>query len=129
MEPPPPPLRLPSITDLTAQHIGFLDRHLRTQQDLTREYSHLLLSSSLTKQCSELHSHLLNRLTKRSVSWIHRSFKSNSSFQRLTLSLQNLSLLTSPRPYQIIFIYTPIFIIILMRLSSTDILVIFSPLL
>ncbi|XP_027342746.1 RINT1-like protein MAG2L [Abrus precatorius] len=87
---------LPNITDLTAQHIGFLDEHLRTKQDLSRESSDLLLSSSLAQQYSQLESHLLNHLTKRAVSWISRSFKSKSSLQQLSLALQNLSLRTSP---------------------------------
>ncbi|CAI8596339.1 unnamed protein product [Vicia faba] len=99
MESPHEPLvALPNITDLTKQHIdiGFLDQHLRTEQHLFIESTQLLLSQSLTQQCSHLHSYLLNRITKRTVSWISRSFKSNSSFHHLTLSLQNLSLLTSP---------------------------------
>lgn len=96
--PSPPLIPLPKITQ-QIEIIGFLNQHLRTQQDLIIESTQLLLSSSLTKQCSQLHSYLLNRLTKRTVSWISRSFKANSSFHQLTLSLQNLSLLTSPRPY------------------------------
>nr|XP_027187369.1 RINT1-like protein MAG2L isoform X2 [Cicer arietinum] len=93
--PSPPLIPLPKITQ-QIEIIGFLNQHLRTQQDLIIESTQLLLSSSLTKQCSQLHSYLLNRLTKRTVSWISRSFKANSSFHQLTLSLQNLSLLTSP---------------------------------
>ncbi|KAK7306813.1 hypothetical protein VNO77_44772 [Canavalia gladiata] len=87
---------LPNITDLTEQHIGFLDQHLRTKQDLFLESTNLLLSSSLAEQCSQLESRLLNHLTKRTVLWISRSFKAKSSLQQLSLALQNLSLRTSP---------------------------------
>lgn len=107
--PPPPPLvTLPKMNDLTTkQHnideiIGFLDQNLKTKQDLFIESTQFLISSSLTKQCSQIQSYLLNRITKRTVSWISRSFKANSSFHQLTLSLQNLSLLTSPRPYSLL---------------------------
>ncbi|KAK2387612.1 RINT1 protein MAG2L [Trifolium repens] len=89
---------LPNMNELTKKHIDidFLNQHFRTKQDLFIESTQFLISSSLTKHCSQLHSYLLNNLTKRTVSWISRSFKSNSSFQQLSLSLQNLSLLTSP---------------------------------
>ena len=100
MEPPPPspPLpRLPNTADLTPQHLAFLDQHFRTKRDLSRESFNLPLSSSLSQLCSELESRLLQHLTKRTVSWISRSFSAKSSLQRLSLALQNLSLRTSPR--------------------------------
>ncbi|KAH1034552.1 hypothetical protein AAZX31_20G042300 [Glycine max] len=100
MEPPPPspPLpRLPNTADLTPQHLAFLDQHFRTKRDLSRESFNLPLSSSLSQLCSELESRLLQHLTKRTVSWISRSFSAKSSLQRLSLALQNLSLRTSPQ--------------------------------
>lgn len=100
MEPPPPspPLpRLPNTADLTPQHLAFLDQHFRTKRDLSRESSNLPLSSSLWQQCSELESRLLQYLTKRTISWISRSFSARSSLQQLSLALQSLSLCTSPR--------------------------------
>jgi len=105
MESTKPLVPLPNMNDLTSNIddiIGFLDQHLKTKQDLFIESTQLHISSSLTKQCSQIHSYLLNRITKRTVSWISRSFKANSSFHQLTLSLQNLSLLTSPRPYSLL---------------------------
>ncbi|XP_061352590.1 RINT1-like protein MAG2L [Gastrolobium bilobum] len=83
------------MSDLTAQHIGFLDQHLGTKRDLFHQSTRVLYSS-LTQQCSQLESHIQNLLTKRAVSWISRSFKAKSSLQQLTFNLQNLSLRTSP---------------------------------
>ncbi|KAG4969864.1 hypothetical protein JHK85_036285 [Glycine max] len=99
MEPPPshPLPRLPSTADLTPQHAAFLDQHFRTKRDLSRESSNLPLSSSLWQQCSELESRLLQYLTKRTISWISRSFSVRSSLQQLSLALQSLSLCTSPQ--------------------------------
>ena len=101
-EAPPSPLSLPSLpnpTDLTRQHIGFLDQHLRTHEGLLHNSTQL--SSSLAHQCSQLDSQLRklqSHLTKRTVLWIPRSFEAKSSLDHLTLTLQNLSLRTSPRP-------------------------------
>ncbi|RDY11639.1 RINT1-like protein MAG2L, partial [Mucuna pruriens] len=95
--PSPSPLpRLPNITDLTPQQVGFLDQHFRTKHDLSNESANISLTSSLSQQCSELDSHLLNHVTKRTVSWISRSFKAKSSLQQLSLALPNISLHTSP---------------------------------
>ncbi|KAK7316601.1 hypothetical protein RJT34_00186 [Clitoria ternatea] len=97
MESPPSAIpRLPNITDLTPQHIAFLDQHFPTKQHLSRESTNLLLTSSLTQKCSQLDSELHHRLTKRTVSSISRSFKAKSSLHQLSLALQNLSLRTSP---------------------------------
>lgn len=103
MEPrlaPPLSLSLPNTTDLSPQHLGFLDQHLSTHQDLLLNASNL--SSSLSQQCSELDTNLQNLqndLTKRAVSWISRSFSAKLALDNLNNNLQNLSLRTSRRQY------------------------------
>ncbi|WVY93277.1 hypothetical protein V8G54_032365 [Vigna mungo] len=98
MEPSSSPLpRLPNVADLTPQHSAFLDQHFQTKRDLSLESSNLFLSSSLSQQCSELESMFLLHASKRTVSWISRSFRAKSSLQQLSLALRNLSLRTSPR--------------------------------
>ncbi|KAF7833630.1 RINT1-like protein MAG2L isoform X1 [Senna tora] len=96
------PLSLPNITDLPPQHLGFLDHHFSSHQDLSSNASNL--SSSLTQQCSELDSHLQtlqNELTKRAVSWISRSFLAKSALDQLNRDMQDLGLRTSRRRYGI----------------------------
>ncbi|KAK7401080.1 hypothetical protein VNO78_12392 [Psophocarpus tetragonolobus] len=96
--PSPSPLpRLPNAADLAPEHTNFLDQHFRTKHDLSHESSNLSLSSSLSNQCSELQSLFLSHASKRTVSWISRSFRAKSSLHQLSLALQNLSLRTSPR--------------------------------
>nr|KYP54575.1 hypothetical protein KK1_000766 [Cajanus cajan] len=89
--------RLPNITDLAPQHVAFLDQHFPTKHALSGESANLPLSSSLSQHCSQLQSLLLHHDTKRTVSWISRSFNAKSSLQRLSLALRNLSLRTSPQ--------------------------------
>ncbi|XP_014524439.1 RINT1-like protein MAG2L isoform X1 [Vigna radiata var. radiata] len=92
-------LRLPNVADLTPQHSAFLDQHFQTKRDLSHESSNLFLSSSLSQQCSELESMFLLHASKRTVSWISRSFRAKSSLQQLSLALRNLSLHTSPHGF------------------------------
>jgi len=103
--------RLPNVADLAPQHGAFLDQHFQTKRDLSQESSHLSLSSSLSQQCAELDSFFLLHATKRTVSWIARSFRAKSSLQQLSLSLRNLSLRTSPRMKEkkCFFIYMCVF--------------------
>lgn len=93
---------LPRIKDLSSQQIEFLDQNLRTHQDLSTKTS--LLFTELSQQCSENETVLLNlqkSFTKLVVSWISHSFKTKSSLQNITVSLENLSLLTSQCKFKV----------------------------
>ncbi|KAB5540716.1 hypothetical protein DKX38_013690 [Salix brachista] len=99
--PKPPPQKspfqvLPRRSELSSQHIQFLDQDIVTHQDLLTRAP--LLLSDLTKECSNFDSHLLNlrrKLTKLAVSWISRSFSAKSSLSNVNFLLENLSLQTS----------------------------------
>ncbi|XP_019419823.1 PREDICTED: RINT1-like protein MAG2L isoform X2 [Lupinus angustifolius] len=83
----PPLLSLPQINN--EKQTKFLNKHLKTENDLFHKSTNHL-KSSLTQQCSqlELHIHNLhNRLTKRTVSWISRSFYAKSAILKLIHTL------------------------------------------
>ncbi|CAL0301770.1 unnamed protein product [Lupinus luteus] len=73
------------------KQIKFVNKHLKTENDLFHKSTNHI-TSSLIQQCSqlELHIHNLhNRLTKRTVSWISRSFYAKSAILKLIHTLQN----------------------------------------
>ncbi|KAF2291772.1 hypothetical protein GH714_035540 [Hevea brasiliensis] len=94
--PPPPSGILPRQTELSAAHRDFLDQHLGTHENLHTRAP--LLLTDLTKSFADLEANFLNlqrNLTKRTVSWISRSFGAKSSVSNLNIMLENLSLPTS----------------------------------
>lgn len=91
---------LPKYRELSSEQLRFLDDHFGAPEDplLLHKAPHDPLAV-VRKQCSDLDSDLLrlqSRLAKCCVSWISRSFAAKSAAHSLALSLQNLSLITSP---------------------------------
>ncbi|KAG8663077.1 RINT1-like protein MAG2L isoform X2 [Manihot esculenta] len=94
--PPPPFGVLPRQTELSSGHRDFLDQHLGNHEDLHAKAP--LLLTDLTTNLADLEASFLNlqrNLTKRTVSWISRSFGAKSSVSNLNIMLENLSLHTS----------------------------------